>query len=540
MYTPSFDNLRRRRFREINERLSLLKASHVRKHLLLKGYFPEEQFLPSDFFNSSSLLKIPSTLKLYYTQRVFRENRVKSTTPCIVSFPKTSYAKRSLGVPNAECYLFTVDFISKHWKEIAKTLKLNPRKDLIVPYSYPLFYFGHKRSEISINNFKQFYEFDIRQWAHSYKYLLLADIENFYPSIYTHSIAWAMDHRTRDKFDLNIPANQLDVLIRRQNNNKTKGILIGPESSDLVSEIVLRSVDRFVSSNLKTIRKHFIAGRFKDDYIFLANDEDIARKILDKLQDILNSYYYLDINPNKTKIVRNFFEENSKLWKVETDALKDEIKKYQETSNGKSFVLYPERELSLWLRKTKQLYKEYEDQYIIKTILGTLVDSINNIDCVSIKGYTHAKNPHFRSISQLYLSVFENIFDLCENVPSLWPHFFVFFAFCFNKNNPDFDLIKKDMKGYLDDILINLTNKGEDLFGLIWCLYIYWRINIKIPNNIKSDIKKKFAKNWLVYSLVEKSAGYQEVNGNRYILINPTNQNIKPANKLLNVFVYSG
>ena len=43
-----------------------------------------------------------------------------------------------------------------------------------------------------IYEFLEMAENDLVAEAYNYKYILKTDIKNFYPSIYTHSIAWAL------------------------------------------------------------------------------------------------------------------------------------------------------------------------------------------------------------------------------------------------------------------------------------------------------------------------------------------------------------
>ncbi len=81
------------------------------------------------------------------------------------------------------------------------------------------------------------------------------DIANFYSSIYTHSIAWAIEGREEafsDK-DFKLAGNKIDRLIQYANDARTNGIPVGSALSDLISEIVLSVVDARVSKSLKDL-----------------------------------------------------------------------------------------------------------------------------------------------------------------------------------------------------------------------------------------------------------------------------------------------
>ena len=137
--------------------------------------------------------------------------------------------------------------------------------------------------------------------AKHYQFIARTDITNFYSSIYTHSIAWALhgrDEALEDR-ELNLFGNKIDKLIQYANDGRTNGIPIGSVLSDLIAEIILSKIDKNTSEELIDI--NFLAVRFKDDYRILCNSEADAEKILKTLGKNLSAYN-LSINENKTSI----------------------------------------------------------------------------------------------------------------------------------------------------------------------------------------------------------------------------------------------
>ena len=62
------------------------------------------------------------------------------------------------------------------------------------------------------------------------KYCANVDISRCYPSIYTHTVAWALEGRTvsqKSKNDKNLLGNKLDRCLMNMNNNNSTGILVG-------------------------------------------------------------------------------------------------------------------------------------------------------------------------------------------------------------------------------------------------------------------------------------------------------------------------
>lgn len=120
-------------------------------------------------------------------------------------------------------------------------------------------------------------------------YHLGVDINNFFNSIYTHTISWNL------KNDANkIIFDNLDVLNRTLNRNETKGIVIGPYTSSLFSEIILSKVDRNIIQKCKEKDISFV--RFCDDYDFYSDSKESLENDTRLLISESLSNYKLDLN----------------------------------------------------------------------------------------------------------------------------------------------------------------------------------------------------------------------------------------------------
>jgi hypothetical protein len=78
------------------------------------------------------------------------------------------------------------------------------------------------------------------------RYLLATDLSQFYPSIYTHSIPWALHTKSVAKAkpnDYSLLGNVLDLAMRNGQDKQTIGIPIGPDTSLVIAEAILSSVD---------------------------------------------------------------------------------------------------------------------------------------------------------------------------------------------------------------------------------------------------------------------------------------------------------
>lgn len=148
------------------------------------------------------------------------------------------------------------------------------------------------------------------------------DITNFFPSIYTHTISWAvrskheskklLDHRRKD----NSFSSQFDKLIQKMNFNETNGIPVGPEISRIFSEIILQSIDLKIETRMEENKYihnvDYCCCRYMDDFFIFHNNEDICNKFQEIVIDELQ-IYKLYINNSKTKkTLRPFITDVSK------------------------------------------------------------------------------------------------------------------------------------------------------------------------------------------------------------------------------------
>lgn len=136
-----------------------------------------------------------------------------------------------------------------------------------------------------------------------YQFRLKLDVANCYNSIYTHSVAWGIcgkekvkqymqNKKTKpDNYDL---GDGLDIFMRYQKNNETNGILTGPFTSRIFSEIIFSAIDK------KFVDKEFVFKRYVDDYKFYFRTREKAEESVPKIESILNEY---NLNLNLSKIV---------------------------------------------------------------------------------------------------------------------------------------------------------------------------------------------------------------------------------------------
>ena len=230
---------------------------------------------------------------------------------------------RQLGIPVPMAYEIQCKLLKDNWKEII---------DHFVKCTQNQKEYKISRIHVrKMNNKKSIFEMNYDDWKKDAipasikvgkKYMVKADISTCFPSIYTHSIPWALLGKPYAKTHRNnsLWQNSLDEFCRNMQCGETDGLITGPHSSNIISEIILCSIDEKLSDNNWDFIRHI------DDYEAYVNNESEASEFLTDLQRELREYN-LSLNHKKTKIIKLPVQINE-LWirKINTfDCLTDTI-----------------------------------------------------------------------------------------------------------------------------------------------------------------------------------------------------------------------
>ena len=308
-------------FQRTKELAQALTKSEIYDWLVTKGYFPEAYVLPPCF----EVTKHPKFGALYFPVKKCKKGKTQLNPETSefqqVHFPKTDLTDRTFGIINPKIHSDIAFTIAANWDEVINCI-FN-EENQVYSYSFPipvdnkkLGQIGGLRSGRMIYEWIEMAENDVASIAFQYKYLIKTDIKNFYPSIYTHSIPWALhgkdlirnekdENNNLNRSNYNLIGNCLDKLFQNANDGCTNGIPIGPAVSDIISEVVLSGVDRKLSQSLNDadIINDVAVVRFKDDYRILAKKESSGRSTIKFLQSALKEYR-LELHDGKTEIYR--------------------------------------------------------------------------------------------------------------------------------------------------------------------------------------------------------------------------------------------
>ena len=140
-----------------------------------------------------------------------------------------------------------------------------------------------------------------------YDFMIQTDINDCYPTIYTHSIAWALhtkDYAKAHPRDMSLIGNFIDCYIQDMRYGQTNGIPQGSVLMDFIAEIVLGYADTKLTSIINNginPEPDYRILRYRDDYRIFVTDRQHGEQILKCLTETLTELG-LKLNPTKTDI----------------------------------------------------------------------------------------------------------------------------------------------------------------------------------------------------------------------------------------------
>lgn len=260
--------------------------------ILARGYFPKE--LPPPF-NTKSFGAFadtaPAAFHLDTTKKGIKNNL--TTRAAVHNLARTGTLRRKLTIPNPVNQYQIARAVAEGWAElkaacVVSTISLTTPRYL-------------KHGARAINPASPFDALPVARARSrtASRYLLATDLSQFYPSIYTHSIPWALHTKSVAKAKLNdysLLGNVLDLAMRNGQDKQTIGIPIGPDTSLVIAEAILSSVDAELGGAIT--KRGF---RYIDDIACGFRTIAEAEETLGQLQHLAGELQ-LQLNPKKTRI----------------------------------------------------------------------------------------------------------------------------------------------------------------------------------------------------------------------------------------------
>ena len=260
-----------------------------------------------EFKEKRICFKVVKDHKLFtgvFQRRTYLKN-ISNPNVRVMANKNGSYTWRPFTMIHPIIYVDLVNTITKdeNWKKICDRFKEFKEDERIICTSVPV------KSVEDNSNVKE----QILTWWRSmeqaqielaleFDYCIHTDITDCYPSIYTHSIAWAVHGKEFAKKNQKSKdiGNKIDEKIRNLQHGQTNGIPQGSVLMDFIAEIVLGYAEYMLSER---IRKESLGGfkilRYRDDYRIFSKQKEVAERIMKLLSEVLFDLN-LKINSKKT------------------------------------------------------------------------------------------------------------------------------------------------------------------------------------------------------------------------------------------------
>jgi hypothetical protein len=258
--------------------------------LLARGYFPKE--LPPAFFTEQYARYANTKAGRFALSNYKPEDNYTECTRYRLALPGLS--RRTLSIPHPALFARLAGLTAANFKRLLKKSaksQFSKSRPAYVNTRYRAFQPVLKPSNLARERAL------LRAGA---SFLLKADVSQFYPSLYTHAVGWAIDPKLRIKKHWKNPkkllGKQFDQILMDLDGKVSQGIPIGNDISFFLAEIVLAQVDAALGMSPNRGLRWF------DDYEMAFDSRREAESCEKHLSREL-ARFKLRLNPAKTKIL---------------------------------------------------------------------------------------------------------------------------------------------------------------------------------------------------------------------------------------------
>lgn len=239
---------------------------------------------------------------------------------------------------------------------------------------------------------KSDYWFDLYQ---KYGYFARIDYESCFDSIYTHTYKWIISKEVNDskRFSNTNLFTTIDRILQNINALSSNGLVVGPEFSRMIAEVLLQKIDTEVfcellnSSYIK--EKDYSIFRYVDDIFIFSKSIDLRDRIIALFEKTAHKYL-MQINQNKIikeelpSVFSNWLSDLSRFSTSLSNIMfysQEEIKNRNEDKvhcfKRQSFLMLK----AVMKREFNDILTKYvsEKAKLVSYVLGTIINKISNI-----------------------------------------------------------------------------------------------------------------------------------------------------------------
>lgn len=336
-----------------------------------------------------------------------------------------------------------------------------------------------------------------QQLNFKYSYFARMDYKSCFDSIYTHAFKWIIQKNVVESKGVNNTNiyTVIDRILQNINSKSSHGVLVGPEFSRMIVELLLQEIDVevFRALLLKGYKKSvdYNIYRYVDDIFIFSNGEQTIKEIISTITEISQKYM---ISPNDSKLLittipfilnnwifraREFADKIASLFYTNTEMRQlDDEKKYLIRSEYANIAKL-KSEFNLLVCDFPN-----EKRKIVSYALSTLLNQISKKkDGVNLfKDKTHNKAIRILDLALYFLS-YCPCFEHIQKIISIAVYFNDELNFC-----DDDELHKKLQDLFNSYAFVFMRGNLNDICNLF---LFYHEFNMVIPYDIEVNVYEK-------------------------------------------------
>lgn len=161
-----------------------------------------------------------------------------------------------------------------------------------------------------------------------YKYYGKVDYKSCFDSIYTHVYTWIIKNNIIDRKnrDGSIFFGEIDRILQNINGRSSNGIVVGPEFSRMIAEVLLQQIDSEVKTTLACKHlyhmKDYRVFRYVDDIFMFAHEQETIEAVIATYKKVAEQY---QLGLNELKLTKGCTPWVSKTWLGEARHIADQM-----------------------------------------------------------------------------------------------------------------------------------------------------------------------------------------------------------------------
>lgn len=318
--------------------------------LLARGYFPKE--LPAPFVTVpfAKAITAATVLPADFAKSATKGSIVPTAKVGRYSLARGGLFRRPLSICNPLHYFLLSKELMQNWGTVGPRVSGSRVAATAPDFKTTGRAIDGKWPQSARANFAQERRLGMR-------YVLVTDINRFYGSVYTHSIAWALHTKPTAKANrtLALLGNKIDYWVRMGQDQQTMGIPIGPDTSLVLAELIMHRCDDALLAKLPFVKGY----RFIDDYELSFRTRTEAEDAYHILENCL-SEYELALNAKKTEILELPLP-LEKRWATEL-----RLYRFRTSQSGQA------ADLSNYFSKAFSLHSDYPGEAVLQFAIASL------------------------------------------------------------------------------------------------------------------------------------------------------------------------